>query len=68
MFQILVFMVTAALLLAVAAGFYEYRVSPQYDVVSALQRDSSPAYLGFLTFWGYIILLSPSMPMSLYIT
>lgn len=68
MFQILLFMLTAALLLAVGAGVYEYRVSPQYEVVSALQRDSSPAYLGFLTFWGYIILLSPSMPMSLYIT
>ncbi|KAK2906994.1 hypothetical protein Q8A67_005979 [Cirrhinus molitorella] len=65
---ILLFMLTTALLLAVGAGLFEHRVSPQYDVVSVLQRDSSPAYLGFLTFWGYIILLSPSMPMSLYIT
>ncbi|XP_039550930.1 phospholipid-transporting ATPase IC isoform X2 [Pimephales promelas] len=64
----LLFMVLTALLLAVGAGLFEYRVSPQYEVVSALQRDSSPAYLGFLSFWGYIILLSPSMPMSLYIT
>jgi len=68
MFQSLLFMVLTALLLAVGAGLFEYRVSPQYEVVSALQRDSSPAYLGFLSFWGYIILLSPSMPMSLYIT
>ncbi|XP_016334491.1 phospholipid-transporting ATPase IC-like, partial [Sinocyclocheilus anshuiensis] len=65
---ILLFMLTTALLLAVGAGLFEHRVSPQYDVVTVLQRDSSPAYLGFLTFWGYIILLSPSMPMSLYIT
>lgn len=68
MFQILLSMLTAALLLAVGAGLFEHRVSPQYEVVSVLQRDSSPAYLGFITFWGYIILLSPSMPMSLYIT
>ncbi|XP_016395800.1 phospholipid-transporting ATPase IC [Sinocyclocheilus rhinocerous] len=65
---ILLFMLTTALLLAVGAGLFEHRVSPQYDVVTVLQRDSSPAYLGFLSFWGYIILLSPSMPMSLYIT
>uniref|UniRef100_A0A8C2DCG0 Phospholipid-transporting ATPase n=1 Tax=Cyprinus carpio TaxID=7962 RepID=A0A8C2DCG0_CYPCA len=65
---ILLFMITTALLLAVGAGLFEHRVSPKYDVVSVLQRDSSPAYLGFITFWGYIILLSPSMPMSLYIT
>ncbi|KAI2650373.1 Phospholipid-transporting ATPase IK [Labeo rohita] len=65
---ILLSMLTAALLLAVGAGLFEHRVSPQYEVVSVLQRDSSPAYLGFITFWGYIILLSPSMPMSLYIT
>lgn len=68
MFQILLFMLTTALLLAVGAGLFEHRITPQYDVVSVLQRDSSPAYLGFLTFWGYMILLSPSMPMSLYIT
>ncbi|XP_009294623.2 phospholipid-transporting ATPase IC isoform X2 [Danio rerio] len=65
---ILLFMLTTALLLAIGAGIFEYRISPNYDVVSIVQRDSSPAYQGFLTFWGYIILLSPSMPMSLYIT
>ncbi|TRY62354.1 hypothetical protein DNTS_025883 [Danionella cerebrum] len=65
---ILLFMLTTALLLAIGAGLFEFKVSPKYDVVSAVQQNSSPAYLGFLTFWGYIILLSPSMPMSLYIT
>ncbi|XP_042605483.1 phospholipid-transporting ATPase IC [Cyprinus carpio] len=60
---ILLFMITTALLLAVGAGLFEYRVP-----LSNWQRDSSPPYLGFITFWGYIILLSPSMPMSLYIT
>lgn len=68
MFQILLFMLTVAFLLAVGAGIFEYQVAPQFDVLLALQRDSSAAYLGFLNFWGYIILLSPSMPMSLYIT
>ncbi len=68
MFQILLFMLTTALLLAVGAGLFEHRFSPHYDVVSVLQRDSSPAYLASLTFWGYIILRSPSMAMSLYIT
>ncbi|XP_055074307.2 phospholipid-transporting ATPase IC [Misgurnus anguillicaudatus] len=65
---ILVIMVTVALLLAVGAGIFEYWVSPKIEVLSAVQRGYSAAYLGFLTFWGYIILLSPSLPMSLYIT
>lgn len=68
MFQILLFMLTVALLLAIGAGIFEFQVAPQFDVFVALQKGSSAAYLGFLNFWGYIILLSPSMPMSLYIT
>ncbi|KAI7791325.1 putative phospholipid-transporting ATPase IC [Triplophysa rosa] len=65
---ILLFMLTVALLLAIGAGIFELQVAPQLNVLVALQRGSSAAYLGFLNFWGYIILLSPSMPMSLYIT
>ncbi|XP_051549616.1 phospholipid-transporting ATPase IC isoform X1 [Myxocyprinus asiaticus] len=68
MLVILLLMLSTALLLAVGAGLFEYKVSPQFDVLSALQRGSSAAYLGFLTFWGYVILLSPAVPMSLYIT
>lgn len=30
--------------------------------------DGNPIYTGFLMFWGYIILLSPAMPIALYIT
>ncbi|XP_036374982.1 phospholipid-transporting ATPase IC [Megalops cyprinoides] len=65
---IVVFLLLSALLLAVGSGVFESQVSPHSEVLSALRGDHSPAYRAFLTFWGYVILLSPAMPMSLYIT
>uniref|UniRef100_A0AAY4D161 Phospholipid-transporting ATPase n=1 Tax=Denticeps clupeoides TaxID=299321 RepID=A0AAY4D161_9TELE len=57
-----------AVLMAVGSGLFEYRVSPKMEVLSALGGGSTPVYRGFLAFWGYVILLSPSMPIALYIT
>uniref|UniRef100_A0A3B3THL5 Phospholipid-transporting ATPase n=1 Tax=Paramormyrops kingsleyae TaxID=1676925 RepID=A0A3B3THL5_9TELE len=57
-----------ALLLAVGAGIFEARVAPGIEALAELGGRYTPVYKVFLTFWGYIILLSPSMPMSLYIT
>uniref|UniRef100_A0A3B3TGM4 Phospholipid-transporting ATPase n=1 Tax=Paramormyrops kingsleyae TaxID=1676925 RepID=A0A3B3TGM4_9TELE len=56
-----------ALLLAVGAGIFEARVAPGIEALAELGGRYTPVYKVFLTFWGYIILLSPSMPMSLYI-
>ncbi|XP_076880679.1 phospholipid-transporting ATPase IC [Brachyhypopomus gauderio] len=61
-----VLMVT--LLLAVGSGLFEHLVSPRIEVLSGISGSFSAAYRGFLNFWGYIILLSPAMPISLYIT
>ncbi|XP_035378976.1 phospholipid-transporting ATPase IC [Electrophorus electricus] len=57
-----------ALLLAVGSGLFEHLISPRIEVLSGISANFPAAYRGFLTFWGYIILLSPAMPMSLYIT
>uniref|UniRef100_A0A8C5H0A6 Phospholipid-transporting ATPase n=1 Tax=Gouania willdenowi TaxID=441366 RepID=A0A8C5H0A6_GOUWI len=35
---------------------------------SVLVVDDNPIYTGFLVYWSYIILLSPAMPIALYIT
>ncbi|MGH0177268.1 UNVERIFIED_CONTAM: hypothetical protein FKN15_001375 [Acipenser sinensis] len=44
------------------------RTSGSIEAIAALSEGFSPAYWGFVTFWGYIIILSPAMPMALYIT
>lgn len=57
-----------ALLLAIGNGVFSSQVLSQTEVLSALVVDGNPVYTSFLTFWGYIILLSPAMPMALYIS
>lgn len=61
-------MLIIALLLAVGCALFEHSVSPNIEVLSAIGGNFKAAYWGFLTFWGYIILLSPAMPLSLYIS
>uniref|UniRef100_A0A8B9KUL9 Phospholipid-transporting ATPase n=1 Tax=Astyanax mexicanus TaxID=7994 RepID=A0A8B9KUL9_ASTMX len=65
---IVVCLLTVALLLAVGCGLFEHWVGSKIEVLAAIRGSYSPAYRGFLNFWGYIILLSPAMPISLYIT
>ncbi|CDQ76982.1 unnamed protein product [Oncorhynchus mykiss] len=65
---IVLFILLVALLLAVGSGVFQGRVSSQIEVLSALTRGNSPIYTAFLTYWSYVILLGPAMPMSLYIT
>uniref|UniRef100_A0A4W5NSU8 Phospholipid-transporting ATPase n=1 Tax=Hucho hucho TaxID=62062 RepID=A0A4W5NSU8_9TELE len=65
---VMLFLLLMALLLAVGSGVFQGRVSSQIEVLSALTRGNSPIYTAFLTYWSYVILLSPAMPMSLYIT
>ncbi|XP_041085056.1 phospholipid-transporting ATPase IC isoform X2 [Polyodon spathula] len=66
--MILLFLLVTSLLLAVGAGLWESRFSGSLEAIVALSEGFSPAYWGFVTFWGYIIILSPAMPMALYIT
>ncbi|XP_062869479.1 phospholipid-transporting ATPase IC [Trichomycterus rosablanca] len=65
---IILVLLLVVLLLAVGCGLFEHLVSPNIEVLSAIRGTSTAAYRAFLAFWGYIILLSPAMPISLYIT
>ncbi|XP_061594939.1 phospholipid-transporting ATPase IC [Cololabis saira] len=58
----------AALLLAIGSGLFSSRVMSHEGLLSALVVHGNPAYTGFLIYWSYIILLSPTMPISLYIS
>lgn len=57
-----------ALLLAIGCGVFSSQVIRQREDLSALLVLGSPAYTGFLVYWSYIMLLSPAMPIALYIT
>ncbi|XP_035509560.1 phospholipid-transporting ATPase IK-like [Morone saxatilis] len=65
---IVLFVLLAALLLAIGSGVFSSWVMSNTGVLSALVVNGNPAYTGFLVFWSYIILLSPAMPIALYIT
>ncbi|KAI4829514.1 hypothetical protein KUCAC02_023554 [Chaenocephalus aceratus] len=58
----------AALLLAIGAGVFSSWVMSHIGPTSALVINGNPVYTGFLIFWSYIILLSPAMPIALYIS
>lgn len=65
--QIVLCILLVALILAIGCGvFSAWAVS--HPFLSATVVDGNPAYTGFLAFWSYIILLSPAMPITLYIT
>ncbi|XP_075943525.1 phospholipid-transporting ATPase IC [Anarhichas minor] len=57
-----------ALLLAIGAGVFASWVMSHTGALSPMVVDGNPVYTGFLVFWSYIILLSPAMPISLYIS
>lgn len=61
-------MLLAALLLAIGGGVFSSWVMSHTGVSSALVVNGNPVYTGFLVFWSYIILLSPAMPIALYIS
>lgn len=56
-----------ALLLGIGCSvFSSWALS--HPFLSATVVNDNPAYTGFLVFWSYLILLSPAMPITLYIT
>ncbi|NXS32434.1 AT8B3 ATPase, partial [Pomatostomus ruficeps] len=63
----LVLLVTS-LGLAVASGFWARTFQEKHGYLAALYGHTSPAQQAFLTFWGFTILLSIIIPMSMYIT
>ncbi|XP_076009464.1 phospholipid-transporting ATPase IC [Genypterus blacodes] len=65
---ILMCMLTIALLEAVGSGVFMSRVIKRVDFLSVFVVDGNPIYTAFLIYWSYIILLSPTLPIALYIT
>ncbi|XP_063746749.1 phospholipid-transporting ATPase IK [Eleginops maclovinus] len=57
-----------ALLFAIGAGVFSSWAMSHTGPTSALVVNGNPIYTGFLIFWSYIILLSPAMPIALYIS
>ena len=66
--QIVLSILLVALLLAIGGGVFSSQVMSQRGILSALVVNGNSVYTGFLIFWSYIILLSPAMPMALYIS
>ncbi|KAF4798477.1 phospholipid-transporting ATPase IK [Turdus rufiventris] len=54
--------------LAVASGFWARTFQEKHSYLAALYEHTSPAQQAFLNFWGFTILLSIIIPMSMYIT
>ncbi|NWV25828.1 AT8B3 ATPase, partial [Origma solitaria] len=54
--------------LAIASGFWARTFQEKHSYLAALYKHTSPAQQAFLNFWGFTILLSIIIPMSMYIT
>ncbi|NXL89362.1 AT8B3 ATPase, partial [Alectura lathami] len=67
---IIIFLVLLAtsLCLAVASGFWAKTFQEKHSYLSALCTHTTPAKQAFFSFWGFTILLSIIIPMSMYIT
>ncbi|XP_043358626.1 phospholipid-transporting ATPase IK isoform X2 [Dermochelys coriacea] len=67
---IIIFVMVAitSLCLAFAAGFWAVKFHTEHSYLSALYVGTSPAKQAFFAFWGFMILLSIIIPMSMYIT
>ncbi|XP_009696019.1 PREDICTED: phospholipid-transporting ATPase IK, partial [Cariama cristata] len=63
----LVLLVTS-LCLAVASGFWARMFQEKHSYLSAFYKHTTPAQQAFFNFWGFTILLSIIIPMSMYIT
>uniref|UniRef100_A0A8C5J7D4 ATPase phospholipid transporting 8B3 n=1 Tax=Junco hyemalis TaxID=40217 RepID=A0A8C5J7D4_JUNHY len=66
--QIFLLLLATSLGLAVASGFWARTFQEKHSYLAALYQHTSPAHQAFLNFWGFTILLSIIIPMSMYIT
>ncbi|XP_054252008.1 phospholipid-transporting ATPase IK [Indicator indicator] len=57
-----------SLCLALASGFWAKTFQMDHSYLSALYKHTTPAQQAFFSFWGFTILLSIIIPMSMYIT
>lgn len=66
--QIFLVLLVTSLGLAVASGFWARVFQEKHSYLSALYKRTTPAQQAFFNFWGFTILLSIIIPMSMYIT
>uniref|UniRef100_A0A672U751 Phospholipid-transporting ATPase n=1 Tax=Strigops habroptila TaxID=2489341 RepID=A0A672U751_STRHB len=66
---IIIFLVllVMSLCLAIASGFWARMFQEKHSYLSALYNHTTPAQQAFFNFWGFTILLSIIIPMSMYI-
>ncbi|NXH86579.1 AT8B3 ATPase, partial [Edolisoma coerulescens] len=65
---IFLLLLVTSLGLAVASGFWARTFQEKHSYLAALYKNTTPAQQAFLNFWGFTILLSIIIPMSMYIT
>ncbi|NXI54921.1 AT8B3 ATPase, partial [Chloroceryle aenea] len=61
-------LLVTSLCLAFASGFWAKTFQEKHSYLSALYKHTTPAQQAFFNFWGFTILLSIIIPMSMYIT
>lgn len=66
--QIFLVLLVTSLCLAVASGFWAKTFQEKHSYLSAFYKHTTPAQQAFFSFWGFTILLSIIIPMSMYIT
>ncbi|OXB70903.1 UNVERIFIED_CONTAM: hypothetical protein H355_005485, partial [Colinus virginianus] len=65
---IFVVLLATSLCLAIASGFWAKMFQEKHSYLAALYKHTTPAKQAFFSFWGFTILLSVIIPMSMYIT
>lgn len=66
--QIFLALLVTSLCLAIASGFWAKMFQEKHSYLAALYKHTTPAKQAFFSFWGFTILLSVIIPMSMYIT
>ncbi|NXG80053.1 AT8B3 ATPase, partial [Baryphthengus martii] len=64
---IFLLLLVTSLCLAIASGFWAKMFQEKHSYLSALYKHTTPAQQAFFNFWGFMILLSIIIPMSMYI-
>ncbi|XP_071434117.1 phospholipid-transporting ATPase IK isoform X1 [Pithys albifrons albifrons] len=65
---IFLLLLVTSLCLAVASGFWARAFQEKHSYLAAVYRNTTPTQQAFFNFWGFTILLSIIIPMSMYIT
>ncbi|OPJ86761.1 phospholipid-transporting ATPase IK isoform B [Patagioenas fasciata monilis] len=61
-------LLVTSLCLAIASGFWAKTFQEKHGYLSVFYKHTTPAQQAFFSFWGFTILLSIIIPMSMYIT